>query len=556
MEANPVRIIQYFDGTKQSMIPLFQRPYTWETEKWAMLWEDIMNHYDSGGTQSHFMGAVVSIPVRTVPVGVNKHLVIDGQQRLTTLAILLAVIRDLADERTAARIDDYLINRHHDGADRLKLLPTHGDREVYKRLVLERALTTSPTRITDAYHWFKKAIASNHDSAPIDPLQVLETIEQCLQVVMINLGDTDDPYLIFESLNAKGEPLTQADLVRNYVLMKFRDSLETGGEQERIYDSYWRPIQDSLGVNLTDFLRHYCMRDGVAVEKRAVYTAIKTRLSKKTDNAAIEDELNDMRRLGDFYLRFIEPAKETDAEIQTRLRAFTDLDVTTCYPLLLRLFDSLSKQAISPGDLKACLRIIESFVVRRAVCGVPTNSLAKMFTQWSKDYPAVEIVGRLSSAMADGARNARWPGDSEFKVSFQTAPQYGKNVARHVLISIEESFQHREPANLQSATIEHVMPQELNAEWEQMLGPRHADIHQRLLHTFGNLTLTGYNSELGNLAFGQKKVKLSNSHIDLNRWICEQDHWTEPVIDARARLLADLAVKLWIAPAVPSAATA
>ena len=208
MEANPVRIIQYFDGTKQSLIPLFQRPYTWEKEKWAVLWDDIMAHYGTDANTTHFMGAVVSIPVTTVPVGVNKHLVIDGQQRLTTLAIILAVLRDAVDTRTADRIDDYLINRHYDGPDRLKLLPTHGDQEAYQLLVLGRALSTTPSLIKGAYEYFRQRLKENHDSEPIDPLRFLETIEHNLQVVMINLGDTDDPYLIFESLNAKGEPLT------------------------------------------------------------------------------------------------------------------------------------------------------------------------------------------------------------------------------------------------------------------------------------------------------------------------------------------------------------
>jgi len=409
MEANPVRIIKYFDGTNQSLIPLFQRPYTWEKDKWAVFWEDIMAHYDPGGSGTHFMGAIVSFPVKTVPVGVNKHLVIDGQQRLTTLAIILSVLRDAVDIKTAERIDDYLINRHYDDADRLKLLPTHGDREVYKRLILERAVSTNPTRIRTAYEYFRQRLKENHDGVPIDPLRVLETIEQSLQVVMINLGDTDEPYLIFESLNAKGEPLTQADLVRNYVLMRFRHSLEAGGEQDRIYETCWRPLQDSVGSGLTDFLRHYCMKDGATVEKRTVYTAIKKLLPQMMDNSALEAELKDMARLGGYYARFIDPSKEADVEVRRRLTAFVELDVTTCYPLLLRLFDSRSRQAIADVDFKTCLFLIESFVVRRSICAVPTNSLGKMFTQWSKDYRDTEVVNWLGTKMAKGSGNARWP---------------------------------------------------------------------------------------------------------------------------------------------------
>ncbi len=548
MEANPVRIIQYFDGTKQSLIPLFQRPYTWDKEKWSVLWDDIMSHYDSSGGATHFMGAVVSIPVRTVPVGVSKHLVIDGQQRLTTLAIVLAVLRDTVDEASAARIDDYLVNRHYQGPDRLKLLPTHGDREVYTRLVLDRALPTTPSRIKAAYDYFKARLKDNHDSEAIDPARLLETIEQCLLVVMINLGDADDPYLIFESLNAKGQPLTQADLVRNYVLMKFRHSLEAGGEQERIYEDCWRPLQDSLGVDLTTFLRHYCMKEGATVKEGTVYSAIKVRLAGFTDTDALETELKEMKKLGDFYARFIDPSKEASAAIRKRLAAFAELDVTTCYPLLLRLFSSNVNQTISDENLEQCLHLIESFVVRRAVCAVPPNALGRMFTQWSKDYRETDVVRWLGLKMAGGSGNARWPNDSAFKADFQTREQYGRKSTKHVLVSLEADFGHKEPADLANATIEHLMPQEPSADWKEMLGERWADVHDRLLHTFGNLTLTAYNPELGNLGFEQKKQQLSTSHIELNRWIWEQTVWNESTMEKRAAMLADTAAKLWLGP--------
>jgi uncharacterized protein with ParB-like and HNH nuclease domain len=550
VEANPVRIIQYFDGAKQSVIPLFQRPYTWDKEKWSVLWDDIMNHYGSDEKTSHFMGAVVSIPVKTVPVGVTKHLVIDGQQRLTTLAIILTVLRDCVDTKTADRIDDYLVNRHYDGPDRLKLLPTQGDRDVYKLLVLDRAVSTNASRVRGAYEYFRERLKENHDFAPIDLLLFLETIEQSLQVVMINLGDTDDPYLIFESLNAKGEPLTQADLVRNYVLMKFRQSLEPGGDQERIYEQYWNPLQQTLGLELTDFLRHYCMKDGTTVEKRTVYTAIKRLIAGKADNAGIEAELKDMKRLGEYYSRFIDASKEPDPEIRTRLAAFVELDVTTGYPLLLRLFDSRDRQTITDGDLKKCLFLIESFVVRRAICAVPTNSLGKMFLQWSKDYRETGVVTWLHGKLSAGSGNARWPTDTMFKTAFETSEQYGRKATRHVLTCLEKNFGHKEIVKLENTTIEHVMPQDLSPAWEEMLGTAAKELHESLLHTFGNLTLSAYNSELGNLPFSEKRKMLQDSHIDLNIWIAGQSEWNEQTIIGRAVMLGDTAAKLWVGPEI------
>ena len=373
------------------------------------------------------------------------------------------------------------------------MLPTHDDRDVYKKLVVDRVLPTSPSRIKAAYDYFKQRIREERDSASIEPNRLLETIEQCLQVVMINLGDTDDPYLIFESLNAKGEPLTQADLVRNYVLMKFRHSLEAGGEQERVYESYWKPIQNSLGNGLTSFLRHYCMKEGVAVKEGTVYSAVKTRrLSGLTDHIALEAELKEMKLSGDFYARFVDPLKETSRALQSRLIAFNELDVTTCYPLLLRLFASHSNHSISDDELEKCLHLIESFVVRRAVCAVPPNALGKLFIQWSKDYREKEVVMWLGRKMAAGSGNSRWPNDAQFKADFfQFKEQYGRKATKYVLASLEANFDHKEPADLTNATIEHLLPQQLTPDWKLMLGTDWENTFDRFLHTFGNLTLSG-----------------------------------------------------------------
>jgi hypothetical protein len=255
-----------------------------------------------------------------------------------------------------------------------------------------------------------------------------------------------------------------------------------------------------------------------------------------------------MKQLGEFYARFIDPSKEARSAIRKRLGALAELDVTTCYPLLLRLFNSNLNETIGDEDLEQSLHLIESFVVRRAVCAVPPNALGRMFTQWSRDYRETDVVMWLGLKMASGSGNARWPNDSAFKADFQTREQYGRKSTKHVLISLEADFGHKEPADLANATIEHVMPQEPSSEWKQMLGERWADVHDRLLHTFGNLTLTAYNPELSNLGLEQKKQHLSISHIELNRWICQQPAWDEVTMEARAAMLADIAAKIWLGP--------
>jgi hypothetical protein len=270
---------------------------------------------------------------------------------------------------------------------------------------------------------------------------------------MINLGNNDDPYLIFESLNFKGEPLTQADLVRNYVLMRFRHSLGDDGEQTQVYRELWYPLESRLEGDLTSFLRHYAMRNGANVKLRAVYSAYKAQLGKFTEGAALRDALEELARHSEYYQAFIHPERGESQDVQAGLEAIVHLDVTTCYPFLLRLFDARAAGECPVDDLIQCLQLIESFTVRRLVCGVPTN------------------------------------------------------------------------------------------------------VHERLVHTLGNLTLTAYNSELSNLPFDEKKSVFGESHIELSRFIAKQDTWGQDQIETRSLDLAERAMRIW-ARTVPTSGNA
>jgi uncharacterized protein with ParB-like and HNH nuclease domain len=260
MEATPTQIINYFSGFKQNVVPLFQRPYTWSERQWRTLWEDIVAFYGRGGIDSkstHFMGAVVTMPARSVPVGVSKFLVIDGQQRLTTIATLLCAIRDdlnTADQVPKRRIQNhYLTNDGYEGLDFFKLLPTQGDRAAYSPLVQNSTAELPDSQFKKSYDFYRRRLKDRDDDGnPLDAKRILEIVETRLMVVMINLGDNDDPYLIFESLNFKGSPLEQADLVRNYFLMRFPVT-----DQPGVYDGLWLPMQTRLGPSLTEFMRHF-----------------------------------------------------------------------------------------------------------------------------------------------------------------------------------------------------------------------------------------------------------------------------------------------------------
>lgn len=559
MEALPTQIIQYFNGEKQNLIPLFQRPYSWRSANWKTLWDDVLVQYDSAENLVHFMGTIVSIPARSVPVGVSKHLIIDGQQRLTTISILLAALRDtlessVLDKNAADRIHNvYLTNAYRSEEDLLKFVPTQVDRDRYRSIILDRVVPNDHSLMTEAYNFYSRQLKSgvDLDGEPIDPVKVLQTIENGLQVVMINLSENDDPYLIFESLNFKGEPLTQADLVRNYVLMQFRHSMTSGGEQERVYLSYWAPMEKRLGGHQTEFLRHHAMKQGQNILKRGIYAAIKDMIKRVASPSDVEDELKKMVSDSVSYASFVNPALEQEPAVRARLEAIRSLDVGSSFTLLLRLFEARHSGALSSPDLARCLHLVESFVVRRAVCSVPTNSLTKMFLQWVRQFPDVDHFNWLHKAMSSGGGltgGRRFPSDSEFSDHFRKQPQYGRGYTRFILLRLEEAFGHKETVNLSNATIEHFMPQTMTPEWEAEIGPDHAEVHNLLKDTFGNLSLTAYNTEMGNLPFNEKKTRLANTHIELNRSILAHDRWNREAIERRADELFATANRLWIGP--------
>jgi hypothetical protein len=551
MEASPAKVIQYFNGEKQNLIPLFQRPYTWKKSNWQTLWDDVMVQYDLADTSTHFMGAIVSLPARSVPVGVSKYLIIDGQQRLTTVSLLLCALRDCLDANSSARIQEvYLMNKFRDPEDTPKFVPTQADRDVYRSIAIDRAPLENGSLMVQAYNFFRNQLQTGSDpnGDTVSPSKVLTTLEHALQVVMINLGDSDDPYLIFESLNFKGEPLNQADLVRNYVLMRFRHSVSSGGEQERVYLKYWRPLEEQLGENLPEFLRHYAMKDGDNIKQGGIYAATKAHLKNMDSSEKVEAEVKRMQCFGFFYAKLLKPALEPNERVCRRLAHIQELEVTTSYPLLLRLLGARSEDKLSDAELERCLGLMESFVVRRAVCNVPTNALNKLFLQWTREFPEKNHDTWLYLLMSVGRGGRRFPTDAEFGEAFKNQPQYGRGTTRFVLCQLEECFEHKEPVDLTTATIEHVLPQTLTDEWKTELGDKPDEKHFQLVDTFGNLTLTGYNPELGNIPFSAKKEKFKNTHIELNRWILEQSRWGESEIALRASALLDTAKAIWAGP--------
>lgn len=271
MKASETNLQEIIEGTKQYIIPMFQRTYSWVDKQWNQLWEDVIDLIDDNQNQSHFIGSIVSIPMNANTHGVQQFLVIDGQQRLTTLLVLLAATRDVAKKQGNINLADeihntLLINSYKSGEEVYKFLPTQVDKEFFKKIINNDTLTgLEDSRIIKAYQFFFNKLEK------MDDISILKSkITANLSIVSIVLSPDDNPYLVFESLNAKGQPLTQADLIRNYLFMRIPTD-----DQEDQYTRYWLPMQEKLGDQLTEFIRHYLLGVNINVRKSDVYVKFK-----------------------------------------------------------------------------------------------------------------------------------------------------------------------------------------------------------------------------------------------------------------------------------------
>ena len=541
MKASETKLQRVIEGTNQYVVPLFQRKYSWDTKEWNTLWEDLVELYEEEKPRSHFIGSIVTMPTQSVPEGVAKFLLIDGQQRFTTIFILLSVLRDKARTSPSSTLADeieqtLLKNPFKQGNDAFKLLPTQGDRESFLA-VIKNELASTDDQIARAYKFFERKIRA--DQIP-DLEKLKQIIVSQLILVSIVLDRDDNPHLVFESLNAKGRALSQADLIRNYFFMKIHVD-----EQERLYGACWTPMQDRLGENLTECIRHFLMKDGGVIKQGEVYFALKERADEKSPQQIVE-YLQEITRFAEFYAKLLSPALEPSAIISHQMHRLNRIELTTAYPFLLNMYSDFSTGKISEDEFAEVLRILENFMVRRFVCSVPTYGLNKVFPAL---YAQVNQNPSLIAGLKDVLRTKNYPRDAEFRERFISSKLYavGERIEKTKIIleRLEESFEHLEPVPLASLQIEHVMPQTLTDSWKVALGENWETVHDLLLHTVGNLTLTGYNAPLSNDDYSRKREILLTSHLELNKYFEAVTEWDEQAIRQRAEILADKALRVW-----------
>ncbi|MFB2919667.1 DUF262 domain-containing protein [Aerosakkonema funiforme] len=590
MKASETRLGELLQGGKQFQIPLFQRPYSWNEQNWETLWEDLMSLYRAEVQGSYFLGPIVTQSGSSEPIGVPKYIVIDGQQRLTTLTILLAALRsylskignststkspmpkEKAQEMAAELYELYLINKFKKGDDVYKVLPTQDDREAYKKIIelgKESLKKEDKGKIYDAYKFFDNKIKNTDqdDDKLLDLERFKDIILERLLLVSITSDHTENPYLIFESLNYKGEDLSQADLVRNYIFMQLPDE-----QQDEIYSDVWLPLQkefkESIGEKeyaeeLTNAFWFYLRKDGEAVNQKEVYIAIKERFgkAKKSDGISIENQLKELVKFAKFYKKLNFPEKETEKRLFIWFERLRRLDFKTCHIFLLNVYDKYEEKNLTIEQFEQILIYLVSYFVRRWFAGASTKSLGNVFNNLSlqvKNKNDADWVDGLHQVLTsyDNKSKQVWPDDDTFRKAIITESVYSNSSIdrlKLVLECMEEYLcKHKKPVlalvNIdKTITIEHIMPQKLTKQWESMLGSNFKSVHKQWCHTLGNLTLTANNSDLSTKLFADKLNIIEQCNLRLNKYFKEENVtvWNEDAIKERAEYLADLAIKVW-----------
>ena len=557
MKAAEANLLKFLKKSDQLAIPIYQRTYSWTRSECLQLWDDVIRA-SATGVQAHFIGSVVYIDTGIYQVtGANAIEIIDGQQRLTTISLLLlALARALDEERNdqpAARklLKDYLLQDEDVAVgenERYKLLLTRGDRATYTKLVegLEFDAAAAP-RLVDTFELYSEQVRRTS----LSPVEVLAGVEKLLLVDIALERDHDNPQLIFESLNSTGLDLSQADLIRNYVLMGLPPK-----QQEEIYVNSWFPLEQSFPTEQPElfdrFMRDYLtMKTGQIPKIDKVHQTFKTYATTAGPTSA--DVVADVYRHSKNWVK-LAFSRSDDPDLRAALSDLSQLKVEVTFPFLMEVLDDQDEGTLTLADVVSILRLVESYVFRRAVAGIPTNILNKTFASLAREIDKGAYLESVQAALLLKESYARMPADEEFRSSFVVKDVYNFR-SRNYLLRRLENHDRKEPVDVDSYTIEHILPQnpDLSPEWQVELGPDWKTIQERWLHTIGNLTLTGYNSELSDRPFADKltmKGGFKDSPLRLNQYVAQRTSWNEDEIRERASNLVDVALKLWPAPVV------
>jgi len=521
------------------VIPVYQRNYDWQPEQCGRLFDDLVEVAKTG-RREHFFGSIVSQTPR------GERVIIDGQQRITTVFLLLAAIRDQVkdgvvkseNEDLVEDINDYyLIDNRHKDDQKLRLKLVKSDSEAFKAILDEKKDEyIQGSNITQNYLYFLKRIAE----MDITVDQLYDAIRS-LCVIDITLDPSDDAQLIFESLNSTGLDLSEADKIRNFVLMNLDQQ-----HQQAYYENYWNKIEHNTDYNVSEFIRYYlAAKEAKTPAMKKVYPAFRAFAFKNFrdpngDDLAIrtEDLLNEMLRYSGYYRMYIHP-NTGDKDIDAALRGIHLFDASVIQPYLLNLFEYHAQGNISNDAMASVLWVIDSFLFRRWTCSVPANSLNKIFETLHGDAlrgvrDGADYFEVVKYLLTHKAGTGRFPNDDDFLYALDTRDFYRIGNRKYYLYDRLENGKSDERVAVVKGledgnfSVEHIMPQTLNDEWKRSLGEEWERIHEEWCHKLANLTLTAYNSDYSNRSFQQKRDMengFKDSGFRMNRWIEQQDTW-------------------------------
>lgn len=566
MQAGETTLNKLLNTSRQFIVPIFQRNYSWQKSQYEQLWFDILRASKFKEKQNHFIGSIVYIDMGTPAGRPQQLLLIDGQQRLTTISILLCAIKDYVQKfnletkliNLAKIKNQFLYNSDEIDEDKYKLLLNVQDKETYIKLIDNTIFTVNKpaTNIIKCYEFFYERIE--------DFIKQYGQIDEIyagifkLSLVSISLDkDSDNPQMIFESMNSTGKDLSQTDLLRNYLLMDL-----TPEKQTRLYKTYWKPMEELFGediykndVNKFD----YFIRDFLILKSDTGYICKINNVYENFKRYYLDNNCEKFAVLRDLftyakYYACIDLLQENDDELKLYWQEFKKLDSHVVYPFLLKLYDDYSRQILIKEDFKKILQVVISYLWRRAICEIPTNSLSKTFATLYQAVDKDDYVNSVIKAFVFKSSYKRFPSDYEVREKLQTKDIYHFRLRKYLLEALE-NYYHKEPIDLNTAnyTIEHIMPQNIehNLSWQKMLGEDWQEVHSLYLHSLGNLTITGYNAEMSNKSFGEKvngESGFKHSHLKLNESIVQCDVWNKKAIQRRTNILTDIILKIWKYP--------
>lgn len=563
MKANETRVEDFLSSNKtQFVIPVYQRNYDWSTIECRQLLDDILEVGSNKKMNAHFIGSIVYVHDDVYTASRIKELtVIDGQQRLTTLTLIYLVLyrlaKELKNEGLVNEINEtYLINKFAPEEEKLKLRPTDNNDKALKYLLRsdENEEFNDFSKLIDNFNYFKGRITEETYQVVLAGLSKLMFVEVSLD------REKDDPQRIFESLNSTGLELSQSDLIRNYILMGLNRR-----DQNKIYQNYWEVIEklakdETLNISLvSDFIRDYLTLENKTIaNKGKVYWEFKSKYPSTTlEN--LETVLTDIKSLVRHYNKLVNPKNEPDKDIRVHLEYLNRLETNVAYPFLIKVYDDFANSVIDKPTFIAILDLIQSFIWRRFILGLPTNALNKIFMSLYEKVDNVDYLISIQRSFLQRTGVQRFPRNSEVIDALKVKDVYNiKSKNRIYLLERLENFDNKEPVIIEGnedITIEHIFPQNPDLHWKSNLSTDEFNyIKENYLNTIGNLTLSGNNGKLSNKAFVEKRdlpsAGYKDSRLWLNKYLSILDKWDKTEIERRFDLISERFLRIWGIPEI------